>query len=424
MRSLGPRYLALWVGQTVSGFGTYIAFLTIPLVILHIQEATEMENTLDFSLAYALETAPTLVIGLVGGVLLDRWALRPVMVATDLLRACGFFYLAATVGEFGTTTVFVMAFVIGSLTTLFDGAMYSIIPAIVPEKRLPDANAYVAASQQIMFALGPFAAGALVLVFGVLELGLFINGVTFVVSAISLRWVGRVKHHRDPDDERSPFLTEAVNGIRYIWSEPRLRTTTIASAIPNFVIGFIEATFVVLAIWVLQADGEFQIGVLLLAMGTGGVVGALIAPRITRAVGLGRTFIFGMALSGICLFLVMFTTYGPIALALMVAWMIGISLINIPLVTIRQHYAATSMLGRVISASRALGWATLPIGALVGGWLGATPDTYPMVARAFPVVLIATAIWLTTTVIRTDTYGPDMTPQDAETVEGERTVSS
>ena len=155
MRSLGPRYLALWVGQTVSQFGTYIAFLTIPLLVLHIQRSTGEGSTLDFSLAYALETIPTLLIGVVGGVLLDRWHLRPVMIATDLLRASAFFYLAATVGQYGIGTVFVMAFLIGSMNTLFDGALYAVIPALVGKEKLADANSYVAAIQQTMFALGP-----------------------------------------------------------------------------------------------------------------------------------------------------------------------------------------------------------------------------------------------------------------------------
>jgi hypothetical protein len=90
--------------------------------------------------------------------------------------------------------------------------------------------------------------------------------------------------------------------------------------------------------------------------------------------------------------------------------MVGISVINIPLATIRQHYATESMRGRVISASRALGWATLPLGALVGGWLGATESTYPWVARSFPILLLATALWLFTTVIWSDTFGPGFVP--------------
>ncbi len=408
LRSLGPRYVALWVGQTISQFGTYIAVLTIPLLVLHIQQSQGTgPQTLDFSIAYALEFAPTFLVGLAAGVLLDRLHLRPVMVATDLLRACAFFYLAAEVGSYGMGTVFVMAFVLGSMTTLFDGALYSLIPAIVPRDRLSDANSWVTASIQANFALGPLVAGIFAVVFAGPAVGLFINGLTFVASAISLAWVGRVPHHRTGDDERLGFLTEAANGVKYVFGEPRLRITTIAAAIPNLVIGFFEATIVVLAEVVLLTETEIEIGILISAMGVGGVIGAIFAPRITRRLGLGRAMVAGMALTGVLMFGLMFTTYGPLAIVLQAGWMLGVSVINVPLATIRQHYAKESMLGRVITASRAIGWATLPLGAVLGGWLGATPETYPLVARSFPLLMVATAIWLATTVVWGDTFGPD-----------------
>ena len=406
LTSLGPRYRALWIGQTISQFGTYIAFLTLPLLVVHIHEATGTESTLDFSITYALETAPTALLGLVGGVLLDRLHLRPVMIATDLGRAAAFFYLTANLGNYGIATVFVMAFLIGSMTTFFDGALYTMIPALVPKDRLPDANGFVAASQQANFALGPLTAGVLAATTGGPAVGLFVNGVTFVVSAVSLLWVGRVQHHRRPDDERAAFLTEAANGIRFIWAEPRLRITTIAAIVPNFVVGFIEATFVVLAVVVLQASTETEIGILMAALGVGGVAGALLAPRIIRSIGLGKTLVLGMTLTGLGLFAVMFTRYGPLAIALQMGWMVGVSTINVPLATIRQHYAPPSMIGRIITASRAIGWATLPLGALIGGWLGGGEETYPWVARLFPILLLGTALWLFTTVVWSDTYGP------------------
>lgn len=407
MRSLGPRYLALWVGQTISQFGTYIAILTVPLLVLHIQQAAGAENTLDFAITYALETAPTLLVGLVGGVMLDRLHLRPVMIATDLLRACAFFYLAAQVGSYGVGTVFAMAFIVGSLTTLFDGALYSMIPALVPKNRLSDANSFVTASVQANFAIGPLVAGIMAFVFAGPAVGLFLNGVTFVISAWSLKYVGRVAHHRDVSGQKAPFLAEFVAGIRHIWDEPRLRISTIAAAIPNFVIGFLEATFVVLATVVFRTETETQIGILFFFMGLGGLVGALFAPRVTRALGLGQAMVSGMALAGVSLLIVMFTTYGWVAMALLAVFMFGISVINIPLATIRQVYAGEAMLGRVITASRAIGWATLPIGALVGGWLGYTETAYPWVARIFPLIVIGCALWLFTTIIWTDTLGPE-----------------
>lgn len=406
MRSLGPRYLALWIGQTISQFGTYIAVLTVPLLVLHIQEATGSDSTLDFSLAYALETAPTLFVGLLGGVLLDRVHLRPVMITTDLLRASAFFYLAAGVDSYGVGTVFAVAFIVGSMTTLFDGALYAMIPALVPKDRLSDANSFVTASIQANFAFGPLVAGFLAFLFAGPAVGLFINGVTFIVSAWTLKYVGRVAHHGG-DRAREPFLEEFTEGMRKIWSEPRLRISTISAAIPNFVMGFMEATFVVMATVVIGTQTEAQIGILLFFMGLGGLIGALFAPRVTRLLGLGRAMVAGLALAGLALFTFMFTTYGALAMVLLAVFMFGVSVINIPLATVRQIYAGERTLGRVVTAARAIGWATLPIGALVGGWLGNTESTYPWVARIFPLILLATALWLFTTVIWSDTFGPE-----------------
>lgn len=408
MRSLGPRYMALWVGQTISQFGTYIAFITVPLLVLHIQEAAGELNTIEFALAYAAETAPTILIGLIGGVMLDRIHLRPVMIATDLLRACAFFYLAAGVGDYGVSTVFVMAFLVGSLTTLFDGALYAMIPALVPKDRLSDANSFVTASIQANFALGPLFGGLLAAVFAGPAIGLFVNGLTFVVSAWSLSYVGRVAHHVQDRVPGGPsYWSEVKEGLAHIWNEPHLRISTISAAVPNFVMGFLEATFVVMATVVLKTQSETEIGILYFFMGVGGLAGALYAPTMTRAFGLGRAMTSGLMVSGIALLALMFTTYGFLAMGLLVVFMIGISVINIPLATIRQYFAGESMLGRVITAARAIGWATLPIGALIGGWLGSDVDTYPWVARMFPLILVGCALWLFTTVIWTDTYGPD-----------------
>jgi MFS family permease len=407
LTSLGPKYLSLWVGQAVSHFGTYVAWVTLPFLVLDIQQKSGTESTLDFAITYALETAPALLLGLFVGVFIDRWPLRPVMVATDLLRASAFFYLAAAYGTYGTGTVFLMAFLVGSFTTFFDGALFALIPSLVPRKRLADANSFVAASQQANFAIGALAGGLFAFARGAPDLGLYVNGLSFAISALFLIGVGRVEHHRSPTDTRSAFFTEAMDGLRYIWAEPRLRVTTIAAAVPNFVMGFIEATFVLLFTVILAASNTAEIGFLVAAMGVGGIIGALVAPQVIRRVGLGRTMTFGMLVTGALLSIVLITTYGVLALALNVGWMIGVSLINVSLATIRQHYADDNMLGRVVTVSRAIGWATLPIGALVGGWLGASEESLPLVARIFTAVLLLTALWLMTTVVWKDTFGPN-----------------
>src|SRR5690606_40030179 len=121
--------------------------------------------------------------------------------------------------------------------------------------------------------------------------------------------------------------------------------------------------------------------------------------------GLGRTMTVGVATMAIGMTLLVFSKFGPVALGFAFVMFVGIGLVNVPIATIRQVYTPPTMLGRVITASRALSWGTLPIGALVGGLL-AERMNYAAVVRSTPIILIALALWLFTTPLWSDTFGP------------------
>jgi hypothetical protein len=116
----------------------------------------------------------------------------------------------------------------------------------------------------------------------------------------------------------------------------------------------------------------------------------------------------GMALFGVGLGVGLRTTFGPLSLAVFVAAFFGLSLLNVALATIRQIYTPAVMLGRVITASRAIGWSTLPVGSLLGAALADARVAslgYQTVVRAVPVLLVVTAAWLLVTPIWRDAFG-------------------
>ncbi|MDH5615546.1 MAG: MFS transporter, partial [Acidimicrobiia bacterium] len=86
---IGDDFTAVWIGQTISLFGDYIAYLTIPLFL-----ETLSNRAFDFGMVSAAENIPTLLFGFVGGVLLDRFRLKPILIIGDLLRASAFIVLA------------------------------------------------------------------------------------------------------------------------------------------------------------------------------------------------------------------------------------------------------------------------------------------------------------------------------------------
>jgi predicted MFS family arabinose efflux permease len=390
---LGRRFRGLFWGQALSQVGDYVAYLTIPLFMLQLSDAN-----VDLALTYVLEILPGVIFGFLGGVLLDRLPLRSIMITADLARAGAFTILGViALGPEPNlkVVVFLMAFLVGTFASVFQNGLQSLIPALVRDDQLSTANSRIATSQQVALVLGPLLAGAMADTVGVAP-GLFLNGGTFLLSAVSVWMIGPVPV-RIPREERSKYLEEAM------FSEPHLRASTIAAASANAAVGFLESTFVVLGTEVVGA-GEAQIGIMFMSLGLGGIIGALMAPRVSRLIGHGRTMTLGMITFGAAFLVTVRTRFGFSVLALLFIMFVGISLVNVPLATIRQVYTPTAMMGRVITAARTIGWSTLPLGALVGAAIADGTD-YRLVAQATPLVLIVTGVWLVFTPIWSDRLG-------------------
>lgn len=401
-RGLGGRFRPLYAGVSVSLLGNYVAYITLPILVLEVVGSAD--SALPFGLAYALETIPTLIFGLVGGVILDRVRLRWAMILSDIARATAFFYLAMTSDVLTLGWIYAASFLVGSFSAVYENALYAILPAIVSRDQLAKANGLIAATQASMFAAGPMLGGAMAALGGPAP-GLWFNGATFIFSAVAIYMVGPVGSIPIEEEERAGFITETLNGFRFLVGERRLRDSTITAAVANLVFGFIEATFVVMATEVLGTTSHDQIGYLITAFGLGSILGASAAPRVIRFLGLGRTMTLGMLTMASGMALLVFSRYGILALTFAFVMLVGIGLVNVPIATIRQLYTPASMLGRVITASRALSWGTLPIGAMMGVLLSAQLAYTPTV-RATPILLMALTLWLLTTSLFSDTFGP------------------
>src|SRR5436309_5393077 len=75
-------FLKLWAGQSVSRLGSQVSLLALPLIAITVLKAT----TFEVGLLSAVEFAPFIVVGLPAGVVVDRLAKRPILVAADLGR--------------------------------------------------------------------------------------------------------------------------------------------------------------------------------------------------------------------------------------------------------------------------------------------------------------------------------------------------
>src|SRR5690349_17331017 len=113
-----PAFVKLWLGQTISVFGSFVSGFAIPILAVVTLDA----SPLAVALLSAAGMAPGFVLGLVAGVWIDRLRRRPVLVATDIGRAAILITIpiAAAFDSLTIGHLLVAAFATSILSTFFD----------------------------------------------------------------------------------------------------------------------------------------------------------------------------------------------------------------------------------------------------------------------------------------------------------------
>jgi predicted MFS family arabinose efflux permease len=168
------------------------------------------------------------------------------------------------------------------------------------------------------------------------------------------------------------LLTDIKHGVSFVWHRPVLRTLAGIVGVGNLTS---SATFTVLVIYAVGPDSAMGLsdgayGTMLLVGGIGAIAAAVVNERLVGRLGEARTIRW--ATPALMLF-----SLGPaistdplVVGALLIVSSFFLMTFNIPSVSYRQRVTPDAVLGRVNSTFRLVGWGTMPIGALLGGFLG------------------------------------------------------
>ncbi|MEP7189065.1 MAG: MFS transporter, partial [Roseiflexaceae bacterium] len=150
----------LWLGTTISAFGSEISGVAIPLIAVLLLGATSAQ----MGILRAVGTSPALLFGFVAGVWIDRLRRRPILIIADIGRAVllAVLPIAAIFHSLNLPLLYLIAFAAGSLTIFFDIAYLSFVPSLVSEHDLLEAHVKVNFSLSLAGVLGPSIAGMLV----------------------------------------------------------------------------------------------------------------------------------------------------------------------------------------------------------------------------------------------------------------------
>jgi MFS family permease len=367
----------LWAAQSASLFGSEITALALPLTAVLALDATPVQ----MGLLAAAGTAPFLLCSLVAGVWVDRRQCRPVLIATDIVRA-GLLLsipLTAWLDVLRIELLYAVTFLVGVLGVFFEVAHYAYVPSLVGRESVVEGNSKLQISYSAAEAGGPGVAGLLVQFISAPG-AIVINALSFLVSAVLLR---RIETPEPPvDSQPSRGLRHDVEvGLRALLGHRLLRPIVLASITDSLFLKGIAAIFILYATRELEISPVI-VGAILAVGGIGAIPGALLSTPAARRFGVGPTIIAGW-LIGAATWLLIPLASGPLTVPVLAASMLlgGIAgtIVNVQQWSLRQLVTPDALQGRVTASHRFLVYGAYPIGALLGGWLGAKLGLRPAV---------------------------------------------
>lgn len=398
-------FTKLWAGQTVSIFGTMLTRIALPLTALLALDSSALEQ----GFLQAIQAGPVLVAGLFAGVWVDRLRRRPVMIAADLARAALLFSIpaAAFAGALTMGHLYVVAAAVAAFTALFDAAYPAYLPTLVGRDNIVEGNAKLAASASVAEMGGFAAAGALVQSLSG-PIAMLVDAVTFIISALSLRWIRMPEPPPHPKALRESATREAVEGLRVLWREPTLRALVACATTIRLAGGAFGAMYMLFAVRDLGLSPTAA-GVIAGCGGLGSLAGSMLAEPALRQFGAKATLVAGFTLGGALQGLVPLAhgTALRAGLFLLTAQIVGDGFMTIAFVndvSLRQLLVPDRLLGRVSATANVLGVVAMPIGALAGGIIGQLASPRAALAVAALGLSLA-ALWVVTAPIRTPASG-------------------
>ena len=378
------NFSLLWVGQLVSLFGERIHTVALGFLVY---DATG-GSALEVGLTFAATAVPNVLLGPLAGTLVDRWNRRITMAICDIVRAMLLLAVPFVI-RIDISLVYVMAFLIATVTLLFRPAKTAVIPAIVEERDLVTANSASSVADTAADLVGLPLAGILIgALMGSLEVAFVLGATTYLVSAV-LIFAMQVPRQDlvDAPMRLSLIWAEMVEGWNFLRHQVELFSNTIISTIAQLAVGAeivatIPYTQEVLTSSTLPPETTYAL--LLTAIALGSVIGGIGVGWIGDRVRKGPMTIVGFIGMGLSLVIAGLVREPLVAIGVFFFTGLFNMVFIIPTITLFQQRTPQRLMGRVVSSRQALVFGAIAASMGLSGWLSdlVGADTVLVVAGA------------------------------------------
>lgn len=379
-----------FVGSTVSAFGTSLSLVALPLLALTVLGASEA----DLGLLRGVQLVPFLVLALPLGLLADRMPRRRIMIACDIARLLVMGAVAglAAVGMLPFPGLVALAMVAGCFTVAYEICYLTVIPDLVDNRNLTQANRAIEITQAGSTIAGPSLGGALVAAVSAAG-AVLVDALSFAVSGLFLllnRWRERP---RPAPTQHEPLRRSLADGARFVLRDRHLGPLTGYLATNNV---FAQAFQTALLILLVQnlALPPTVIGLVVAAIGVGFMMGAAVSPPAADRFGLGAVLISASIIGAAGIGVLAVAETGGVVPALGAALFgAGSGLFNLQSIAIRQSVTPVHLLGRVNAVVKVASYTGMALGAFAGGWVSGLVGARTVIVATAIGSLLATG-WL------------------------------
>ena len=384
-------YRYLWVGMLASAFALNMQLVAQGWLVYEMTQSAM--NLTWVTLAFMV---PQVVFSLVGGVLADRVAKKPVIGFAPILNGVATFAMAIII-MFGDVTFWDFIWVgaiNGTALALSIPARTAFIPEIVGEHLMFNAMAFNTASWNLSRILGPALAGFMIAVFAggdttsTYGVGLvyFVLSGLYLVSAVTVVFI---RHDGLPEErEKNSPMNELHEGFTYVLESPIVGGLILLSILP-FLFGLTINTLLPAFSTDVLNGGPDDLGLLMTGMGVGAILGSLALAKMGAFSHkgywvLGTSAIWGLLVS-------LFGAATSFLSATIVLGLIGfISAVNMSMnrslvqLQVEQH-----MRGRIMSIDM-MSHGLMPLGVLPIGYIAETVSVPAGLITSGLILLVST----------------------------------
>ncbi|MFN2121277.1 MAG: MFS transporter [Anaerolineales bacterium] len=284
----------LWFGQLISGMGSALTTLASSILVYRLTG-----SALSVGLMLIATAGPTILVGLLAGVFVDRSDRKRILLASDLLRAVVIFLIPFLARQ-NLIWLYMIVAVSSAIGQFFESAHASVLPELASEHELSAANSVMAMSQVGSTTVGFAAAGVLASATN-LDLAFFTNSATFLVSALLVFMIRMPPGPTVGDTSVAAIGRNLRAGLVTVRDAPTLRSLFLL-VVPVFLIfGLQNSLYLPFALKTLGGT-EFQFGLQQAAEAVGIALGSVLMAAVADRIRASQWLIISylvMAIVGI-----------------------------------------------------------------------------------------------------------------------------